>query len=82
MLNKGLGSLTTKEINRIKSSIEVISSQVQTARKNKGYTQEKLAEILDVNANTIKYIEQGRRIPSLPMLLRICWELDIEIKVG
>lgn len=44
-----------------------------------GFTQEGLAEALDISPMTIQFIEQGRKCPSLPMLLYICSYLKIKI---
>ena len=54
---------------------------LQEQRKAKGYTQEAFSEALEVNVNTIKYIEQGRRSPSLEMLLKICGQLELELNL-
>lgn len=82
MLTKGLEGASAREIKAIESELRRIGSEIQTYRQSSGITQEGLAELLEVNVNTIKYIEQGRRIPSLPMLMRICWKLRLEITLG
>lgn len=81
MLNRGLDGASAREIKEIKAEIKKICSDLQARRKKMGLTQEKLAESLNVDINTIKYIEQGRRLPSLPMLIRICRELQISFSV-
>lgn len=82
MLNKGLEGASTKEIKEIEFELKRMCELIQTHRIKSGLTQEKLAELLDVNVNTIKYIEQGRRIPSLPMLMRVCWKIGLAIKIN
>ncbi|MEV8071177.1 helix-turn-helix transcriptional regulator [Streptomyces sp. NPDC085995] len=43
------------------SSMKMLGAQVQAARKAAGYTQRELAELLNVDVETIASIEQGRR---------------------
>lgn len=62
-------------------SLKVLGPLLQKRRKDSGYTQESFAEELDVNPNTIKYIEQGRRAPSLAMLLKIARLLKIQLRL-
>jgi DNA-binding XRE family transcriptional regulator len=81
MLNKGLEGATPKEVKEIESELQSIGSAIQTYRQKAKISQEKLAEILDVNVNTIKYIEQGRRLPSLPMLIRICSKINLKLQL-
>ena len=41
-------------------------------RKERGLTQEQLAEMTDVASNSISRIERGLLIPALPTLIDIC----------
>lgn len=82
VLNKGLGGANAREIKELEAELKQIVEAIQTHRKKAGFSQEKLAELLEVNVNTIKYIEQRRRLPSLPMLIRICWKIGLEIRLG
>lgn len=50
---------------------------IQTARKQRGLTQEQLAERTDVAANSISRIERGLLVPSLSTLIDICNTLEI-----
>lgn len=81
MLNKSLEGASTRDVKEIELEIKKIASAIQVYRSKKKLTQEALAEVLDVSVNTIKYIEQGRRIPSLPMLFRICRKIGLEVHV-
>jgi len=65
----------------IQGEIKKMGAFLQEQRKAKGYTQEAFSEALEVNVNTIKYIEQGRRSPSLEMLLKICGQLELELNL-
>lgn len=54
-----------------KSTIK-IGKKIQQIRKSNGYTQEKLAEKIEVSARHISDIEQDRSKPSYEVLIRIC----------
>lgn len=81
MLVKGLDGATPKELKEIQVFLKQLGGTIQGERKKCGYSQEQLAELLELNVNTIKYIEQGRRIPSLPVLFRICRALKMKVTV-
>ena len=55
-----------------KSSIIKIGQNIQKIRKSNGYTQEKLAENIEVSVRYISDIEQDRAKPSYEVLIRIC----------
>lgn len=79
MLNKGLGRTDAKTRKIVLEQIREISSLLQDQRRKLGLTQEALAEKLDISVNTVKYIEQGRRAPSLVMMLRIAVVLKLRL---
>lgn len=60
----------------VKEHVDRIAQKIQRLRKAKKMTQEGLAELVSVSVATIKFIEQGQRAPSLPMLLKILYFLD------
>lgn len=49
-----------------------IGANLQKIRKSNGYTQEKLAENIEVSVRYISDIEQDRSKPSYEILIRIC----------
>ena len=55
-----------------KPSIIKIGKNIQEIRKSNGYTQEKLAENIEVSVRYISDIEQDRSKPSYEILIRIC----------
>ena len=55
-----------------KSSAIKIGKNIQQIRKSNGYTQEKLAERIEVSVRYISDIEQDRSKPSYEVLIRIC----------
>ncbi len=56
-----------------------IGKAIKSARKDAGLTQEKLAEIIDVSSTYIRYLETGRRLPSVITLYNIAVELNMSI---
>ena len=48
-----------------------MKNNLATLRKEAGYSQEKLAEVLGVSRQTIISIEKGRFDPSLPLAFSI-----------
>lgn len=58
---------------------EQIGRFIAELRKEKNITQEKLAEILEVNVKSISRWENGRTMPDLSLLPILAKELDVEI---
>ena len=52
---------------------------IRTARMKKGYTQENLAEMLDITPSHLKMMEGGRRNPSVPVLFQMMKLLDFSV---
>ena len=50
---------------------------IQHTRKERGMTQEQLAEKTDVSSNSISRIERGQLVPALSTLIDICNALGI-----
>ena len=50
------------------------------ARKRKGYTQRKIATLIEVDRSTYAHYERGR-MPQLEKALRIAKELDTTVEV-
>lgn len=50
---------------------------IQIRRRAFGYTQRELARLVDVKASHIAYLENGRRLPSLALLVRLAKELNV-----
>ena len=57
--------------------LKVIGSKIQNARKEKGYTQDFVAEKIDKSIDIYRSIENGRSVGSVATLLNICNILDI-----
>lgn len=58
---------------------EKLGRKIQKLRESKGYTQEELAYLLDMDRVSVGYIEQGRRSPKLSTLHAISKILDISV---
>jgi len=58
-----------------------IIETIKKKRKEKGLTQTGLAEVLGIKRQYISAIEQGKRVPTIKTLVRICEALELEIKV-
>ena len=50
-----------------------------TIRKQKGITQEKLADVVDVHRTYIGFIKQGKRNPSISNIYKIAKALKVDI---
>ena len=55
-----------------KESTIKIGKNIKEIRKSNGYTQEKLAEEIEVSVRYISDIEQDRTKPSYEVIIRIC----------
>lgn len=55
-----------------KPSTIKIGKNIQAIRKSNGYTQEKLAEQIEVSIRYVSDIEQDRAKPSYEVLIKIC----------
>lgn len=54
-----------------------IGTNIQIARENAGYTQEKLSELLDLTPNHLSAIERGVSGASLEVLQKLCLLLGV-----
>ena len=59
---------------------KLLGKRIKELRKNAGYTQEKLAELIDIETSSLSGIESGRHFPSLPTIEKIANTLNIEMK--
>jgi ribosome-binding protein aMBF1 (putative translation factor) len=57
-----------------------IGCQVKESRETKGYSQEDLAVLLNVNRSTISKIESGRFAYTIDMLAKLSWILNCEFE--
>ena len=65
----------------IQENREVIGKQIRVFRKKKGFSQDELAEIMDVNRSTISKVETGKFAITIDYLVKFAWYLDFNISV-
>ena len=58
---------------------ELLGLKIKELRKQKKFTQEKLAEMLDLDIGYISKLEVGRNFPTIGTLERIANALDVEL---
>lgn len=54
-----------------------LGKRINAVRKRRGLTSEQMAEKCHINANYLRQIECGAKIPSLPVFVDICNVLSI-----
>ena len=54
-----------------------VGKRISLIRKNRGMTQEQLAEKAELSNIYISHVENSRSIPSLETLMKLCSALDI-----
>ncbi len=57
--------------------LKLIGSRIRNCRRSKGYTQEGLAELVEVSPHYIYEIEKGMKMMSLPTLERLSVHLNV-----
>ncbi len=56
---------------------KLLGKRIKETRKQSGYTQEQLAEIIGIDVTTLSGIESGRHFPSLVTLEKIAKTLNV-----
>jgi DNA-binding XRE family transcriptional regulator len=57
--------------------INLLLDKLETIRKERGYSHEKLANLSGVHRSTISLLESKKRIPTVLTCLKICDALDV-----
>lgn len=65
----------------IQRNREVIGKQIRAFREKKGFSQDELAEIMEINRSTISKVETGKFAITIDYLVRFAWYLDLSISV-
>lgn len=60
---------------------KLLGKRIKEIRKRAGLTQEKLAELINIETTSLSGIESGRHFPSLTTLEKIAKNLNVELKV-
>ena len=58
---------------------DMIEMQIAALRRNAGMTQKELAQHIHVSASAIGMYEQGRRLPTVPILVSLAEVFDVTI---
>jgi transcriptional regulator with XRE-family HTH domain len=67
-------------VNPEKKFLVDFGQKMAAARKKKGFTQEKLADVVGLHRTYIGFIEQGKRNPSIGNIYKIAKPLGISLK--
>lgn len=57
--------------------LKSMGRRIKTARENKGYTQEQLAERLNLSVQHVSVIERGVKSPKMETFVKLANELEI-----
>lgn len=60
--------------------IAKVGKRVASLRKERGISQEQLADMVELHRTYIGYIEQGKRNPSIGNMYKIARALKVEVK--
>lgn len=55
----------------------MFAENLSAIRRQRGYTQQQLAELSQLSVSSIGAYEQGRRLPLLPQMQRLCHALKV-----
>ena len=65
----------------IQENRETIGKQIRTFREKRGFSQDELSEIMEVNRSTISKVETGKFAITIDYLVKFAWYLDFDISV-
>ena len=65
----------------IQENREAIGKQIRVFREKKGFSQDELSEIMEVNRSTISKVETGKFAITIDYLVKFAWYLDFDISV-
>jgi transcriptional regulator with XRE-family HTH domain len=60
---------------------ETIGKIIRRRREEKGYSQDELAEMMEVQRSTISKIENGKFGVSIDYIVKFAWYLDFDIEL-
>ena len=56
---------------------KLLGKRINTARKDRGWTSERLSEACNINATYLRQIESGAKTPSLQVFVTLCSTLNV-----
>ena len=57
---------------------KLLGKRIQNIRKSKGFTQEKLAELINIETPSLSYLETGKYAPSIDTLQKLSEVLQVQ----
>ncbi len=60
---------------------ESIGMRLRILREKRGYSQDELAEIMDVHRSTISKVETGKFAITIDYLVKFAWYLDFDLNL-
>lgn len=60
---------------------ETIGKNIRALREKRGYSQDNLAEIMEVHRSTISKVETGKFAITIDYLVKFSWYLNFDISV-
>ncbi len=61
------------------STMQRLAAQIKSSRMRMGYSQEQLAEMLDITPTHVKHLEGGHRRPSVELLFALAQILHFSV---
>ena len=61
------------------STMQRLAAQIKSSRMRMGYSQEQLAEMLDITPTHVKHLESGHRRPSVELLFNLAEVLHFSV---
>ena len=65
----------------IQENREAIGREIRAFREKKGFSQDELSEIMEVNRSTISKVETGKFAITIDYLVKFAWYLDFDISM-
>jgi transcriptional regulator with XRE-family HTH domain len=65
--------------NHVHEYRETIGKRIRNIREERGFSQDELAEIMEVHRSTISKIETGKFAITIDYLVKFAWYLDFDI---
>ena len=65
----------------IQENREAIGKQIRAFREKRAFSQDELAETMEVNRSTISKVETGKFAITIDYLVKFAWYLDFDISV-
>ena len=72
--------ITTRLENAVKETKTLFGKRVRALRKNKGLSQEELAEKTDISSKYLSRVEMGQHFPSIDTLDKLANALKVDLK--